>query len=531
MTISPMAALERQRPGTVGALRLLTPRFPGPVRNFLDDSSIPDEDFQRWVDYPAPPPHYRYPDPNSLLTLAELADRQYGWTLFDPPGLRDTFQRGQGRNPLPQRDSVTNAQIPLQRLGLGLELQHNTWTDRVEYRGQNADDRKLTPRLRVLAEALYEDRRYCPTSKTVWDAVCELAYQRTYHPVLDRLAALTWDGLDRLSRLGELAFGQEPGNELANEVAALIVRGVVVRALHPGSHFPYALILYSFEQGVAKGDALRLLALGRYIEGASFRGFDWQKRLQERTRGASIVEVGEIDSVGGSELSNLKSLITDDALDNREAYARESITRKLTAIFVGTTNKRTFLTDRDHRRTPVLEIPQGRQIDVGWLRANREQLWAQAATEYRAGRWWEPEMGQHAVRLPRHLWDAANEHSKRYELVGNLRVWLETVLGPIPWGTAVLAADLWSACTAGYGRPQSQEYSHALDDAGWEPHRWNTSGKSARAWRRKGDVPTRAASRADLAVTGWQPADLLMIGGQLWALAPPENPSLPMSTN
>ena len=193
--------------------------------------------------------------------------------------------------------------------------------------------------------------------------------------------------------------------------------------------------------------------------------------------------------MGGDEKSHLKSLVTDDALDNRESYGRAAVTREMTAILVGTTNNGSFLTDHDHRRTPVLEIPEGRQIDIPWLKAHRDQIWAQAVHELDLGRWWEPAMDQQAVRMPEHLWDDANEHSKQFELTSDLDVWLESTLGRVPWGTAVLALDLLSARKAHHIYAGNKEFSQAMDAAGWLSFKWNGDGRSVRAWKRRGDSP------------------------------------------
>jgi len=60
------------------------------------------------------------------------------------------------------------------------------------------------------------------------------------------------------------------------------------------------------------------------------------------------------------------------------------------SVLVGTTNSSSFLNDpTGDRRFWVLEIPDTTQIDLAWVRQNRDQLWAQAVDMYRKGMtWW-----------------------------------------------------------------------------------------------------------------------------------------------
>ena len=512
-----MASMEWTFPGIVGALKIVTPHAPGVVANICATLSIPPDEFRLWVGFPPPSADLCYPDPDPLQTLIGRA-AQHNWTIMEPPGLNDNFMHGSGRNSTPLAGSVTNAEIVLMRLGYARELHYNQWERKIEHRGGDVDDKVMLPLLLSIAETLCWPIRYSPTKQAMWDAVCVVAQRQSYNPVVDRLRALEWDGFDRLTHLGYYAFGQVHTDELANQTAALIARGTVVRALHPGAHYPYMPILGSSRQGVAKRDALRLLSPGRYIEGVVLDGFDAQKKVQEKTRGASIVEVGEINQVGGGKLEILKSLLTDDALDNREAYARESVNRALSCIFVGTTNRKQFLIDSEHRRHPVLWVPSGHTIDIKWLATHRDQIWAQAVAEFNSGRWWEPNMQQHAVRLPEHLWEAANENSKLYEMESSLKVFLESMLGSLKPDRAVSSRELHEALRHSYGPYKTHEFSDEMDNIGWESDRIRIEGRQCRLWKRKGTAPTQTASLSHIAMNGRRPnghqdADVLVMNG------------------
>ena len=263
-------------------------------------------------------------------------------------------------------------------------------------------------------------------------------------------------------------------------------RGAVVRALEPGAIFPYTPILYSRKQGTAKGDALAIIAPGGFVSGVSFGDLDWEKKLGEQIGGTSIAELAEMSGLSPRELRNAKDMATRTKLKYRAAYDYNAEDYPLQTIIVATTNERHMLTDTEHRRTPVIEVPDGKEINLEWLRANIEQVWAQIAHEYHQGRYQEAGP-QTAVRMPQHLWEAANQQSDDHRVEDGLEVWLRKhCTGPDGLRPQIASADLWDAIhdTKGPRRPSNQAVSRVMGALGYISSRLPGAGDRARtrAW-------------------------------------------------
>lgn len=352
------------------------------------------------------------------------------------------------------------------------------------------DDKRQIPEIRLAIEEQYVTAGFSPTPGGLYDAISVLAGRRAYNPVVDAVRAVAWDGRDWLTAFTTQCMGMDPDDRLGIEQCKLLPRGAVVRALSPGADWPYLPVMRSDRQGVGKRMALRLLAPGDYREDVDLSGFDWQKKLQERGRGASILELGEIEALGGKGMSQAKNLATLTSLSNRLAYARECSTEQVTFIVVATTNARHVLGDREHRRNPVIDIT--RMIDLDWLRRNRQQVWAQVCAEFDRGDFWDAEREEQVVALPGDLWVEANERSEQYEYESPISVALERILSG---RTEILSADLHSALRHAIGpRWSDKEFSKSMESLGWRLSRPRIEGRQLRVWRYTGD-------------TGWVPGN------------------------
>lgn len=385
------------------------------------------------------------------------------------------WHMGAGQYPTPVKGNVTNAELACVELSQA-DFRLNDWTGLIEHNGEPWEAKTGLPLLMAAIEAHYHTARYTPTIQALEMAVTKMAVDNRYNPVHDRLHALVWDGKDRLDKLGVNVY-QTADTELNNAIAALIPRGIVARILNPGCVFPYMPILYSHRQGVGKGDSLKLFSMGYHAEGMELEGFDTQKKIQERQRGRAVIEVGEIDSIGGRALRTLKNLITDTELVNRLAYGQQATIHSIGCIFAGTTNQKHFLWDSEHRRFPVLEIPDGKLVDLAYLRANVEQILAQAVHEY------DKTQDNGAVRLPKHLWQPSNEQSSDHVVVNHMESVLEAYLsGHSIFNYTNICEELRSKGV----RFHDVELSRTLGKMGWERRRRRIAGVQVTVWEKTG---------------------------------------------
>ena len=70
----------------------------------------------------------------------------------------------------------------------------------------------------------------------------------------------------------------------------------------------------------------------------------------------------------------------------RPAYGRHAITIKRHVVFAGTTNESQFINDMTgSRRYWPIKV---NEVNLHWVKENRDQLWAEAIVAYKAGETW-----------------------------------------------------------------------------------------------------------------------------------------------
>ena len=428
--------------------------------------------------------------------IVNLARKHYGFQLPTRPAARSShgnapspegteqtakdlraagWLTGSGRHIM--GGSVRNARLAL--IALGHFFWYDEWSNVTRDGADLQIDRKaLIPALRSQCEDRYAKAGYAPTADAVNAAISATAQQNRRNPVFEKLRSKPWDGVDLLAHFGHVVFGT-PDTDLHNEQAALLVRGAVVRALRPGATFPYIPIIYSEKQGPAKGKALKIISPGKMLTGAVLNGIAWEKTLGERLKGVSITEIPEVEAMPAKELAAAKKLATDVSLTYRAAYGHEAEEAPVPCIFVMTTNRKHILTDIEHRRSPVIEVPPHHTINLTWLKDNIEQCWAQVVHEFDNEHYRIDETGTLVVELRPDLWAAAGENSRQYEAPNELQTWLEHHLNA---RTSIPAAMLHASIRAAKVKASNQEFGEAMQALGWVQERTYVNGKQTRQW-------------------------------------------------
>jgi predicted P-loop ATPase len=157
----------------------------------------------------------------------------------------------------------------------------------------------------------------------------------------------------------------------------------VARIYQPGCQADNCLILEG-AQGTGKSSALKILAGDWFTDHLAALG---SKDAAQQLEGAWIVELAELDSMRRSELSATKAFLTCRVDRFRAPYARTVEEHPRQMVFSGSTNESGYLKDDTGNRRfwPV----RCGAIDREALIRDRDQLWAEALTLYRAGEpWW-----------------------------------------------------------------------------------------------------------------------------------------------
>jgi hypothetical protein len=236
-----------------------------------------------------------------------------------------------------------------------------------------------------------------------FDVVQDTAHAHTFHPVLNYLKAQTWDGTPRVDEW-LIRSGKAADTPYVRAVSALMLIAAVRRITRPGCKFDEMLVLESGEQGLFKSTALRTLCPNDSWFSDDLPLNVEAKQIVERTLGKWIIEASDLSGMPKSQVEHLKAMLSRQ-VDGpvRLAYARIAVEQRRQFIIVGTTNSYHYLSDQTgNRRFWPVRIEK---FDIPWLKANRDQLWAEAVHRETLGE---------SIRLAPHLYkDAAFQQERR----------------------------------------------------------------------------------------------------------------------
>jgi hypothetical protein len=193
-----------------------------------------------------------------------------------------------------------------------------------------------------------------------------------FHPVLDYLSGLKWDGVARVDRWLVDYVGAED-TPLNQEFGRLMLIGGIRRVLEPGCKFDHCLVIEG-PQNAGKSTVAAILGGAWYSDNLRL-GVD-PKLTIEAIRGRWVVEIPELSGMMSREVEAVKAQITTQVDRARPAYGRQVVESPRQCIFIGTTNDDRYLRDRTGNRR-FLPVRCG-AIDLVGLRRDRDQLWAEA---------------------------------------------------------------------------------------------------------------------------------------------------------
>jgi len=215
----------------------------------------------------------------------------------------------------------------------------------------------------------------------VHKAVSARAHECQRNPLTGWLNGLTWDGEDRLLHLMPDGFGSVR-NAYTEAVGRCFAVSLVARAFEPGCKADNMIVLEG-PQGGGKTTALEILGGEWYSEmHEAITGKDFLQNLE----GKWLVEISEMHSFSRADVKRVKGIISGRNDYYRASYGRRSQDHPRGCIFAGTTNRDDWNEDETGARRffPVNCI----EINIDWIRSNRDQLFAEAVARFRRQESW-----------------------------------------------------------------------------------------------------------------------------------------------
>jgi hypothetical protein len=318
----------------------------------------------------------------------------------------------------------------------------------------------------------------------VLDAIMQLGLNNEFDPVLDYLNALEWDSTPRLEQW-LVAYLGAADTELNREFGRLALIAAVRRVRRPGTKFDPIVVLEG-PMGTQKSMAIEILAGSENFSDQTILGVR-DREAQELLAGIWLFEIAELSNIRRTEVEHIKAFASRTADRARPAYGRTRIDQPRRCILFATTNNDRYLKEADRRFWPIKTTT----IDIDALRRDRDQLWAEAATQ-------EPGA---SIVLRRELWDAARGEQEAREDSDPWDDKLIDVTGTIEQGEErVTSVDLLEIAL---GIHISRQYDihfkrlgRCMRRLGWDgPKKMKIAGKQTKGYARPvPPVPTSAQS-------------------------------------
>ena len=234
----------------------------------------------------------------------------------------------------------------------------------------------------------YIEKAYHIHSVQKCDDALRIVFKRhEYHPVRDLVDSFTWDGVPRITDFLH-RWTKCEDTPYTREVSRLIFAGGIHRLYNPGCKFDDMPVLIGKKQGEGKSTLVRWLALrDEYF--TECNEFDGQKGI-ESIEGAWICEVSELLAMTKArEQEAVKSYLTRLNDRYRMPFDKRVTDHPRQCVFIGTTNKEQFLSDKTGNRRfyPVVVRQNGYELfdHETEARAYIQQCWAEAKVLYDAG--------------------------------------------------------------------------------------------------------------------------------------------------
>lgn len=340
-------------------------------------------------------------------TYAKPLEEVAGFSRL-PEALQRMFYRGNGDDENPLQTGLPLADSILRALRRKHGLRNVLWNEAracveiVLIQNGTETHRELSDldiaRFSFTPVETGRDKRGEPITRDRWgrdiieDALYAAAEKHRYHPIIDWLRSLQWDGQDRIRQVAQCIQHRLPplpdGSDPVERFLTKWLVGAVIKAIDqslPETSRQNFVLCLSGPQGIGKSSFAAWLSPRR--EWFSDDTLDVQNKDHLlRLAQLLVVELGEMGHITSrQDVDALKRLVSATTARVRPPYGRREMTLRLTASLIGTSNPGgALLFDRTgNRRFVILRVDD---IDLDRLyQIDVAQVWAQAVALYTTG--------------------------------------------------------------------------------------------------------------------------------------------------
>lgn len=332
-------------------------------------------------------------------------------------------------------------------------------------------------------------------------ALGKVAQERSWDPwVQGYLDQLTWDGTPRLISAARRLLGAQTDRE--SICFAWWLLSAVARSYAPGCQADCMIVLEG-HQGWGKTSFLRELAVApRYYGRVATKESLQNPRVIAALQGPVLMEIAELASLSRRDVEATKEFLdcTVDTWIPLHARFQRSDPRR--CVFAGTTNQDDYLNDITGARR-IWPIRLTQRVDIPAVRAERDQLWAEAVAYYRQGmRWYATDAEAEALGMAeaveaRRAPEIAEEtftHLLTQKFVAGIA--RDGLAAPEQWmlntqGELIAARGVWLREALKLTQEQARFMGKSLKACGWEPATKWIDGRKTKIWRRNDDTHAR----------------------------------------
>ncbi len=257
---------------------------------------------------------------------------------------------------------------------------------------------------------------------TCHDAALVAAFRNIRNECKEWLKSLRWDETPRLGNLLSDAFGT-PQSAYTEAVGRCFIVSMVARVMRPGCKVD-TVPVFEGSQGVGKSTAINILG-GKWATECheSVLNKDFYGILD----GHMLVEISEMHSFSRHEVERIKGVISNPSDRYRRAYGRNTEDHPRQTVLACTTNRDDWQRDETGARRfwPVL----CGEINLDYLRENRDQLFAEAVYLFESGAsWWDVPVGEQQAEVEKRREVDSWESSIETWLIGRAHVTTSQIL-------------------------------------------------------------------------------------------------------